>query len=246
MVHLAPLPGSPRFAGDMASVIERAVRDTETLDLAGFDAVLVENFGDAPFHGSTVPPITVAAMTAAVSAVRRATAIPVGVNVLRNDGIAAISIAAATGAEFVRVNVLVGTMFTDQGAIEGRAAEIARLRSELASDVEILADVFVKHAVPPVGLTIEQAALDTWHRGGASALIVSGTATGEGVDPSAVTAVREAVPRAPILIGSGATAASIADLLGVADGVIVGSALKDTIDHPIDAGRARAFVEAAA
>lgn len=246
MVHLAPLPGSPRFAGDMRSLVESAVRDAETLNLAGFDAVVVENFGDAPFFASKVPASTVAAMTAVVAAVRSAISIPVGVNVLRNDGIAAVSIAAATGAEFVRVNVLVGTMFTDQGAIEGQAAEIARLRSSLAPEVEILADVFVKHAVPPPGLTIGQAAKDTWHRGGASRLIVSGSSTGEGVDPSEVAAVREAVPMAPILIGSGATVATIAGLLEIADGVIVGSDLKDGIDRPIDAARARAFIEAAA
>ena len=122
MVHLEPLPGASRFVGDLQEVIRAAVRDAATLADAGFDAIMVENHGDAPFFADDVPKITIAAMTRAVDAIG-ANGLDTGVNVLRNDAIAALSIAAATGASFIRVNVLTGTMFTDQGPIVGRAAE---------------------------------------------------------------------------------------------------------------------------
>lgn len=245
MVHLPPLPGSPRYSGDMQMVVDRAVRDARTLEEAGFDAVMVENFGDSPFFSSRVPAVTIASMATAISAIASSIGIPFGVNVLRNDGSAAVAIAAATGASFVRVNVLVGTMFTDQGTIEGDAARIARDRMTLAPRLQVFADVFVKHAVAPPGLTIEQAARDTWERGGASALVVSGSGTGSPVEDHALAAVRSAAPDAPLLIGSGATPSTIAHLLEKADGVIVGTSLKAHVDDPIDPSRAVVFVEAA-
>lgn len=119
MVHLMPLPGSPRWGGSMGAVFSRATTDAEALTKAGFDGILVENYADVPFLKGPVPAETVAAMTAAVLAVRDATGLPVGVNVLRNDAHAAVAIATATGARFIRVNVHAGSMWTDQGLVEG-------------------------------------------------------------------------------------------------------------------------------
>jgi len=145
MIHLAPLPGSYGYAGEgLDKIIERSRRDLDVLQSGGVDGVIVENFGDAPF-AKYAPKETVAAMTVIVSGIVRAAKVPVGVNVLRNDGVAAISIAAATGAAFVRVNVFCGVAFTDQGMIEGNARELLDLRKRLKCDVKILADVHVKH-----------------------------------------------------------------------------------------------------
>lgn len=246
MVHLGPLPGAPR-ATDLDRVIERAVRDATVLSEAGFDALFVENIGDAPFHPDDVPKATVASMTRAALAVGAASELPVGVNVLRNDGRAALAIAAATGAAFIRVNILTGTMFTDQGQITGRAAEIGRLRNQIAPDVEVLADVMVKHASPPPGLTLEQAAADTWERGGATGLVVSGVGTGKPLDPADLERVAAAAPGAPIYAGSGVTAESAPGLLDICSGLIVGTSVEvDGIaGNPVDPDRARAFVSAA-
>jgi len=248
MVHLPPLPGSPRFDGELDTVIAFALRDAIILKEAGFPALMIENFGDAPFYPDHVPPVTVAAMTRAVSAIIAATALPVGVNVLRNDARAALAIAAATGAAMIRVNVLTGVMNTDQGPIVGRAAEVSRERRSLCPRVAILADVFVKHATPPPGLTIEQAGLDTWERGGADALIASGTGTGAAPDVEEAARLRKAVPDAMILVGSGASAANLGALAEVADGAIVGSSLKvdGRVSGQIDPDRARELIRAAA
>jgi hypothetical protein len=226
MVHLLPLPGSPRWRGSMQQVLDAALSDAEALANGAMDGIMVENYGDAPFHPDRVPPATLAAMTAVVVEIRRTTSVPVGVNVLRNDAAAAIAICAATSAAFIRVNVHTGALLTDQGWLTGSSHETVRLRAQLGSTAAIFADVFVKHAVPPAGLSIEDAARDTWERGYADALIVSGAATGAPASQSDVQHVKAAVADAFILIGSGLTTENAPALLQSADGAIVGSSLK--------------------
>lgn len=246
MVHLLPLPGAPDFAGDFEAVIAQAAADAATLADAGFDGLMIENFGDAPFFPDEVPPITVAAITRAATAIRATIDLPIGINVLRNDAISAVSIAAAVGAEYVRVNVLSGTMFTDQGPIVGKAAEVARLRAVVGGDVAIFADVFVKHAVPPAGLTLEQAAEELTGRGGADAVIASGTATGKAPSLVHIKETKAAVGDMPLYIGSGASAVTARSFLEAADGLIVGSATKPggTITAPVDLQLAQEIVAA--
>lgn len=246
MVHLGSLPGSPGYRNDLQAVVDAAEADAVALADAGFEAVIVENYGDAPFFADDVPNATVAAMTRAVGAVSESTGLATGVNVLRNDASAALAIAAATGAGFVRVNVLSGTMYTDQGPIVGRAAEIARLRRQLCPEVAIVADVFVKHATAPPGLTIENAARDLAERGGADAVVVSGTGTGRPLDLDELIRVRAAIDL-PVLAGSGVTSETVAEILSIATGAIVGSATKvDGIaTAPVDPIRAASLIAAA-
>ena len=247
MIHLGALPGSPGFDGDFDRILEAATTDAHTLVKAGFDGLMIENFGDAPFFADDVPKITIAAMTRAVAAVAGEVEIPIGVNVLRNDAVGALAIAAATGAAFIRVNVLSGMMSTDQGPIIGRAAEVARARAGLACDVEIMADVFVKHATPPPGLTLELATRDLAERGGADAIVVSGTGTGHPASMDDLHAAREAAEGTPLYLGSGVSADTVADFLSVATGVIAGTAIKrhGETTNPVDLTRASAFVQAA-
>lgn len=245
MVHLLPLPGAPGWSGSLPAVFERAQQDALALAEGGVDAVCVENFGDTPFLPGRVAPETVAAMALAVQHVRQQIEIAIGVNVLRNDAAAALGICAATDASFIRVNVHTGAMLTDQGWLNGVAHETLRLRSQLALQTAILADVFVKHATPPAGLTIEEAARDTWERGHADALIVTGSGTGEPADAAVVQRVRSAVPEAVILVGSGVTAENAAKLLRDADGAIVGSSFKvdGRASAPVSVERVREFMQ---
>lgn len=249
MVHLLPLPGAPLWAGDMGAVLDRATDDARALQDGGVDALLVENYGDAPFLAGAVEPVTIAAMTRAIAAVQGVVDRPIGVNVLRNDAAAALAIAAVTGATFIRVNVHTGGMHTDQGWIEGKAAETLRLRERMAPDVAILADVLVKHATPPAGVELADAARDTWHRGLADGLIVTGRATGSATDLERVRAVREAVPDAPVLVGSGVTADTVGAALQAVQsgGVIVGSAMEEggIAGRPVDVDRVRRLMERA-
>ncbi len=247
MIHLLPLPGSPRWGGSMDAVLERARSDAMRLADAGFDGLMVENYGDVPFFRGALPPESVAALTLAVGEVVALGGAPVGVNALRNDARAALGVAVATGARFIRVNVHTGSMWTDQGLIEGSAADTLRTRASLDADVAIMADVHVKHASPPHGAEIGEAASDAWHRGLADALVVSGSGTGAATAHTDLTAVKSSVPDAPLVVGSGARSDTVASLLHVADGVIVGTAVMEggRAGTGVDSRRAAQLVTAA-
>ncbi|MBK6940105.1 MAG: BtpA/SgcQ family protein [Planctomycetes bacterium] len=246
VVHLGPLPGSPRFGGDLDAVLERAAADADAYVKGGADGLLVENFGDAPFFATQVPAITVAAMTrAAVLVVSTARGRPVGVNVLRNDGASAVAVATAAGAAFVRVNVLSGVYATDQGVIESDAARVMRLRAELRSPVRVFADVSVKHATPLRNETLEREIADVRDRALADAILVTGAATGAAPDVKSVARAKLCAGSAPVLVASGVAPSTLAGL-DAADGFIVGTALKrgGKTDAAVDKQRVAALVRA--
>jgi uncharacterized protein len=177
--------------------------------------------------------------------VRRRVSLPLGINVLRNDGQSALAVAHAAGAQFIRVNVLCGARVTDQGLLEAVAAELLRERAWLGASVKILADVDVKHSAPLVRRPIEEEAEETLERGGADGLIVSGTATGKPADAAQLRAVRSVARAAPVLVGSGITADNAADYLDSSDGLIVGTWLKrdGRAANPVDPQRVRMLIE---
>ncbi|HUI72853.1 MAG TPA: BtpA/SgcQ family protein [Spirochaetia bacterium] len=245
MVHLPPLPGSPRWGGDMQKVIDFAVRDARTLVEAGVDGVIVENINDFPFTRGSVEPITVAAMTVCVGEVRRAVGVAVGVNCLRNDGVSAVSIATATGAQFVRISNLTYAMVTDQGIIEGCAYEVSRLKSRINPGITIFSDVMVKHAFPIGPMDIGVVARDTAHRGGTNALVISGTETGAPINVDDLKTVRASLPDFPLASGSGVTPENLDEMLQYLDVVIVGTYFKEdgVLERPVDLKRARPLVQ---
>lgn len=254
MVHLPPLPGAPAFDGDRDDVRTRMLEDARRLESGGVDGVIVENFGDAPFYPEAVPKHVVAEMTALATALTNAVDVPVGINVLRNDAEAALSIAAAADAEFVRVNVHVGTAATDQGVLEGRAYETIRLRERIDADVAALADVHVKYATPVGETDITQAALETVERGQADGVIVSGSGTGDETALEDVERVADALrdtgttDRTPVFVGSGVTSETVGDCFETgADGVVVGTALKEEGEttNPVSLERVSELVAAA-
>jgi membrane complex biogenesis BtpA family protein len=250
VVHLKPLPGSPcwprserGWAGNLEAIIGSAVADARAYERGGADAVIIENFGDAPFTKASVAPETLTAMTAAGRAVRAAIELPIGFNVLRNDARSALAICAACGGSFMRVNVHTGAMLTDQGIIEGDAFNTIRYRQAICPNVLLFADIHVKHAVPLGDFTIEDSAHDTLERGLADALIISGAGTGVAADISDVERVRRACPKAKLLLGSGVTVENAHEFMRYADGAIVGTSLKRAgkLDNPVDPKRVLAL-----
>lgn len=256
VVHLLPLPGAPRPGPGLEAVLRRARQDARALAHGGADGVIVENLGDAPFAARRVPAVTIAAMTRAAMAVREAAPdLPLGLNVLRNDGVGAMAVATATGARFIRVNVLSGVLATDQGLVEGVARDVLLSRHQLGVDVAVVGDVLVKHA-HPLGVPapedggrarlLEDLARDTFARGGADALVVSGRGTGQPTDPEEVARVRRAVPEAPVWLGSGLVPDQAAAMAGMLDVAIVGTWLHEAADvaRPLDAARVARMREA--
>jgi membrane complex biogenesis BtpA family protein len=209
---------------------------------------VVENYGDLPFLPGRAGPETVAALTAALRECARAVDMPLGVNCLRNDPIAALAACVAGGGTFLRTNLHTGVLQTDQGLMQGVAHELLRERARLnAAGVAIFADVLVKHGAPLGERDPRRHALDAVDRGLADAVLVTGAATGHRADFREVATVRDAVPATPLLVASGVVARDMLLISTLADGVLVGSTLEQggKAGSPVEIARVRALVRAA-
>jgi len=244
MIHLRPLPGSPSYM-HFEDVLEYALTDAENLVQGGVDGLLIENFMDSPFYPQKVPPHVVSCMTIIAWEVKKRYNKPIGINVLRNDAIAALAIASSINADFIRVNVHVGCVATDQGVIQGEAYKTLRYRLLLGSNVKIFADVASKHGKLIYDPPLPQLAKDTYYRGKADALIITGPETGSEARIEELEIVKKAVPEAPILVGSGVNTDNIHKILNYADGAIVGTYFKinGIVWNPIDLGRVKEFMQ---
>jgi membrane complex biogenesis BtpA family protein len=218
--------------------------DAAALAEGGVRGLIIENLGDVPFYASRVPPHTVAFLSTLAFELKTSFPLPLGINVLRNDGMAAIAIAAAVKAEFVRVNVYTGARLADQGILQGEANEITRYRRALGSSAEIWADVAVKHSAPLGDRSLRDEVEDTVERGLADTIIVSGASTGKPTALDDVRTVKRHAGNAPVYVGSGADEATLEALLEVADGAIIGTAFKrgGDVSAPVDAARVRTLV----
>jgi membrane complex biogenesis BtpA family protein len=234
-IHLQSLPGSPGYEGSMKKIIESALEEATLFSKYGIDGLIIENFRDHPFYPDALPAETIAAMTAVSCEVVKVFPGPVGINALRNDARAALAVATASGAHFIRVNIHIGAAVTDQGIIQGKAHETLRLRKILNNNILIFVDVAVKHASSLGNRNIVDETKDLTTRGMADAIIVTGSQTGGQADPEEIIKVRKNT-ELPVIIGSGITESNINDYFDLADGFIVGSFLKKN-------GKADNFVE---
>lgn len=244
VVHLLPLPGTPYAQHSFLSIVERALHDADVIHSAGFQGLVLENFGDAPFVSSSVEPHIVASMTHIASQIRnRFPQLRMGINILRNDARSAMAVASTVGAEFIRVNVHTGSAWTDQGLIEGKAYDTLMYRRQLGSSVQIAADILVKHASPAGRSDLCDLAIDTHLRGGAETLILTGARTGAITEVQDIHRLRVVLPHVPIWVGSGVTPENFASYTECASGAIIGSYLHEDgkLDKPLSLDRARQF-----
>ncbi len=264
MVHLPRLPStSYRGEVDINSLIDIAVKDASLLISEGFDAVLIENFGDAPYSKRVKDPLTIASMAVIVREVVKNVKAPVGVNMLRNSGREAYAIAVATGAKFIRVNALVETLITDSGVVEPEAPRLKTVRLNYPG-IEVFADIVCKHAVSltftqrylqsslefqtpsstAYDKVVESLVSDLIERGGANALVVTGLKTGMEPEESLLRKVKE-FSKVPVLIGSGLKPQNAEKLLKYADGAIVGSYIRENgkAGNPISLSRTRELIK---
>jgi membrane complex biogenesis BtpA family protein len=246
MLHLPALPGSPQNTLALDAIVDSVLTDVKVLADGGVDGLIIENFGDVPFYPRHVPPHTVAFMTRMAVEVIRQSKLPLGVNILRNDSCAALAVAAAAAAQFIRVNIYTGARVTDQGLIEGTAHETVRYRKLLGSDIKIFADVDVKHSAPLAVRKLEDEVADIVSRGCADAIIVTGSATGSATAIEDLRRAKEGAGQTAVIAGSGVDLVNVRPLLEVADGLIVGTAFKrgKVTTNPIDGNQVQAFMEA--
>lgn len=244
MVHLDALPGSPGYAGDVNAIYERAERDADALAEGGCDALLVENMGDLPYLRGRADPETVAAMAIATERVVRR-GLPTGVQVLAGANEEALGVAVAAGARFVRAEAFAYAHVADEGWLEASAGPLLRRRKALGADILVLADIQKKHASHAVTADLDLAALA---KGsvfcGADGVIVTGASTGASTSIEDVRAAKAG--GVPVLVGSGVTDEDAGALAAVADGLIVGSWIKEDGDwrRPVDVARVRRLCRA--
>lgn len=248
MVHVAALPGTPASELDPHAIIHRAVNEATILAEAGFDAVMIENMHDTPYMLREVGPEITACMTAVTAAVCKAVEIPIGVQILAGANRAAMAVAYAAGAQFIRAEGFCFSTVADEGLMdEADAGPLLRFRSMIgANHIAVLADIKKKHSSHAMtsDLTIED-----WAHGaefmGADGLIVTGAATGVEADRNEVAAAA-AASSLPVIIGSGITAESLPQMLQAGHGAIVGSSIKvgGTWTGDIDPDRALAIAQA--
>lgn len=248
MIHVAALPGTPRAALSPTAIVERAVAEARLLADAGFDALLLENMHDTPYLKRQVGPEIVAVMAAATQAVAREVQLPLGIQILAGANEAAIAVAHATGARFVRAEGFVFGHMADEGLIESDAGSLLRYRRAIGAEgVMVCCDIKKKHSSHAITADVSLGA--TAHAAeffGADAVIVTGTATGSPTDPADLEATRGGT-HLPILVGSGTTPENLPAQWPLADAFIVGSWIKKN-GHwaaDIDPSRAVQMVEAA-
>lgn len=171
---------------------------------------------------------------------------PFGVNVLW-DPMSSIALAAATGANFVR-EIFTGTYASDMGPWTPNAGKAMRYRDRLCrSDLAMLYNVSAEFAYSLDQRPLADRARSAVFSSVPDAVLVSGQITGEAVALSDLKAVKAALPDIPVLANTGVKHETVAAVLGLADGCIVGSSLK--VDgntwNPVDPQRAAEFMRLA-
>ena len=249
MAHFPPMPGQPLHddGGGVAALVDAVRRDVEILAESGVDAVMFCNEGDRPYRTEVGPEVP-AVMAAAITEIKRDLALPFGVDILW-DPLAALGLARAVGASFVR-EVFSGAYAGDFGVWNTDPARALEYRRRIgADDVKLFFNVTAEFAAPlaprEIGLTARSAVFSSL----ADAVCISGVVTGAGVDLADLTAAKEAVGGAvPIIANTGVAPATVAEILSVADGCIVGTALKrgGNTWNEVDPSRVARFVAAAA
>jgi membrane complex biogenesis BtpA family protein len=247
MVHFGALPGSPLYdAGrGIDGLIDGVSKDIDALQKAGFDAIMFGNENDRPYEFE-VDTASTATMAYVIGRVRDRIELPFGVNVLW-DPMSSIALGAATGASFVR-EIFTGTYASDMGAWTPDAGEAMRYRDRLhRADMALLYNVSAEFAYSLDQRPLPDRARSAVFSSIPDAILVSGQITGEAASMSDLEAVKKALPDTPVLANTGVKHATIADVLKIADGCIVGSSLK--VDgntwNAVDADRAAEFMQLA-
>lgn len=248
MVHVAALPGTPHHSWEMAKIIRQAVDEAKLLVDAGFEAIIIENMHDAPYLRRQVGPEIVAAMTVVACEVRCAVKCPLGVQILAGANCAAIAVAHAADAQFIRAEGFVFASVADEGMFEeADAGPLLRYRKAIGAErIKVLADIKKKHSAHAITSDIdvgETAKAAQFF--GADGVIITGIATGQAIRINDLGTARVATTL-PLIVGSGVTPDSVKDLYAYADALIVGSWYKkDGLwANPPDAKRAKELVRA--
>ena len=245
MAHIPALPGTPRYdkEGGMQRLVDWVRRDVELLVDGAVDAIMFCNEDDRPYvFQAGIEQI--AAMTRVVTETKP-TSIPFGVDFLW-DPMAAVTIAQATGASFMR-EVLTGVYESDMGLWSPDAGKFGRFRSNIgADDIRVFYNVVPEFASPLGSRTPAERAHSAAVSSLADVILVSGRMAGAEADLSVIEEVKKSVD-VPVLVNTGVKHVNVKEYLSVSDGAIVGSSLK--VDgytwNPVDPDRVKQLMDEA-
>jgi membrane complex biogenesis BtpA family protein len=243
VIHAGGLPGTPSHDRSLPEIVEAAVAEARLYVSAGFHGVVLENTHDRPYLKGSVGPEIVASLAVIGQEVRRAVAVPLGIQILAGANQAALAVAMACGASFIRVEGFVFAHVADEGLIESSAGNLLRYRRMIgAEDIRVFADIKKKHSAHAI--TADLSLVETARAAEfflADGVIVTGIATGQPADAEEVQSVAAAVGL-PVLVGSGVTSTNLRDY-DAADALIVGSDVKrgGVWSGPLDEARVRAL-----
>ncbi len=247
MIHLAALPGTAAARLGLREIERRALAEAETYRDCGVHGLMVENMHDTPYLRGEVGPEIVAAMAVIARAVKDASRLPCGVQVLAGANLEAMAVAHAAGLDFVRVEAFAFAHVADEGILQSSAGRLLRFRRQIgAQRVQVWADVKKKHSAHAITADVgigETAAAVEFMRG--DAVIVTGSVTGDAPRLEDVAEAKRAT-RLPVVLGSGVTAGNLAEFYEAADGFIVGSDFKTAgrWTQPLARRRIRRFMTA--
>lgn len=209
----------------MKITLDNALKDLHAFERGGVDGVIFENNYDIP-HKPFVEPPVISSMTVLGEKIRRATKLPLGVNVLWNDYQTSLSLAKILDLQFIRIPVFVDKVKADCGIIEGNPTDILSFRKSIkAENIVLFTDIHVKHSKLLSRHSLAQSA-NLAIKYQSDAIIITGKWTGQSPDLNELKSVRNAIGKFPILVGSGADKSNINAILNYVNGVIVSTSLK--------------------
>lgn len=242
MIQPNPLPGSYRHDNEtIDEIVYHALKETEMVQENGFDGIILQNMNDMPIKQVSRPE-AIGYMTRIGYEIRKNFPDLV-LGVLVNwDGVAALSVADAIGADFVRVeHLFTGANVTSAGILQAQCVEIAEVRKRTRSKVPVYADIYEVHGVPLGKKPIEDAAWEAVHEAFADGLFLAGKSIE--ASKEMIAKVREKLPDTPVFLGGGATGDNVYELLKHYDGVSVATWIKDgNMKNPINPEKAKIFM----
>lgn len=246
MIHVDPLPGTPKYKGKVKSIIDKAIVEAKMYKENGIDSIAIENMHDVPYLNKLAGHEISTLMSIIGYEIKLKTNLPIGIQILAGANVQAIASANSAGLDFIRAEGFVFSHVADEGIINSDAAEILRYRKSIgANDILVFTDIKKKHSSH--NITSDVSIEETAHAAEfflSDGLIVTGVATGKEADLNEIKSVKKNV-KIPVIIGSGVNENNLEKYLPFCDAMIIGSYFKKNGNwkNTIDATRVKSFMK---
>ncbi len=246
MIHVHALPGTPKYTGDVNSIIKKAVDEAVLYRDNGIDVLMIENMHDIPYLNRNVGPEVITLMSIVLYEVKKASGLPTGIQILAGANKAAMAAALAAGADFIRAEGFVFAHVADEGMFDSDAGELLRYRRQIGAEkILVFTDIKKKHSSHAITADID--IVDTAHAAEyflSDGVIITGSSTGKKPSLEEIKSVKKEV-NIPVLAGSGITMENVDEYMRFCDALIIGSYFKEggKWENPVEAIRVNQFMK---